>query len=310
MQLRSICVVLLVVAVSSAASSRLRSEVIISEIMYNPQGTDLDTTVTPNISREWAEVYNTGSSAVDISGWQFGDSQDNNWASPFPAGTSIASHQALVVTGDSASFTKEWGASINRLAVTGFPTLANDPSPTNETAAIRNGTGIIQDSVNFDDANGWPKLNGSDGHSIMVVPQGLTATANKVGTNWKPSMRGVYGATFKSADGENHGSPGVVDTTPQAAFLPSPDAAWSMVYMPDTQNYVKSTADFHIMTEQTTWIRDHRDDFKIKAAIQGGDIVNNNDTNNPTTGDQNSTQQWQNAQAGMFVLNGYVPYIM
>jgi hypothetical protein len=310
MQRRSIFCLLLPAFVLAISSARLPAEVIISELMYNPQGTDLDTTVTPNISREWAEIYNTGASAVDISGWQFGDSQDNDWASPFPTGTSIASHQALVITGDSASFTKEWGASIKRLAVTGFPILANDPSPTNETAAIRNGAGLIQDSVNFDDANGWPKLNGSDGHSIMLVPQGLSAAANNIGTNWKPSMRGVYGATFKSADGENHGSPGVVDTTPQTAFLPSPDAAWSMVYMPDTQNYVKSTADFHIMTEQTTWIRDHRDDFKIKAVIQGGDIVNNNDTNNPTTGDQNSAQQWQNAQTGMFVLNGSVPYIM
>ncbi len=98
----------------------MRGDVIISELMYNPQGTDLDTTVTPNISREWAEIYNTSNSAVDISGWQFGDAQDNDWASAFPAGTSIGAHQALVVTGDAVSFDKEWGTGINRIQVSNF----------------------------------------------------------------------------------------------------------------------------------------------------------------------------------------------
>lgn len=287
-----------------------RAEVIISEIMYNPQGTDLDTTVTPNISREWVELYNTGTSAVDIGGWQFGDSQDNQWATAFPAGTTIGANQALVVTGDTISFDKEWGNGINRIQVANFPTLANNPSPREETASIRNASGVFVDSVNFDAANGWPRVDGSDGQSIVLSPQGLSSTGNNVGTNWKPAMRGVYGATFRSADGENHGSPGLVDTVPQIPFAPSPDAAWSMVYLPDTQNYVKSTIDFHIGQQQTQWIKDHLTDFKIKLVLQGGDIVNNNDTDNPTSGDQTGAEQWQNAKTMFSTLNGVVPYIM
>src|SRR6476620_10671768 len=114
---------------------RARAEVIISEIMYNTQGTDLDTTVTPNIMREWAELYNTGDTAVNIGGWQFGDSADNQWASAFVANTMIQSHQALVVTGDAAHFDLEWGSGINRVQVATFPTLANTPSTNNETPA-------------------------------------------------------------------------------------------------------------------------------------------------------------------------------
>src|SRR5215217_7920614 len=129
--------------------------IIINKIMYNPQGTDLDMSVTPNIMREWAELYNTGSTPVSLAGWQFGDSQDGQWATAFPAGTTIGANQALVVTGDAASFDLEWGTGINRIQVSSFPTLANDPSPTNETAAIRNASSVIQDAVNFDDSNGW-----------------------------------------------------------------------------------------------------------------------------------------------------------
>jgi len=71
------------------APLHLQAEIIISEIMYNPQGTDLDTTVTPNLSREWGEIYNTGATPIDISGWQYGDAQDGEWSSAFPAGTTL-----------------------------------------------------------------------------------------------------------------------------------------------------------------------------------------------------------------------------
>jgi hypothetical protein len=123
-------------------------------------------------------------------------------------------------------------------------------------------------------------------------------------------MWDVYGAKFRTADGENHGSPGYVATVPQAPFAPSSDVAWSMAIMPDTQNYVKWAEYQPVLVKMTQWIRDHRDDFKIKLVMQEGDIVNNNNTNNPSSGDQTSSQQWPAAQAGMSVLNGYVPYIM
>jgi len=310
MRRNSLILVALLIVHSVVLVSSARAEVIISEIMYNPQGTDLDTTVTPNISREWAELYNTGTTAVNIGGWQFGDAFDNQWASAFPANTMIQPQQALVVTGDAASFDQEWGSGINRIQVNSFPILANTPGAADERPSLRDNTSVIRDAVAYDDANGWPRVNGSDGQSIVLSPQSLTSTANDIGTTWKPGMRGVYGGVFKSADGENQGSPGTVVTTAQIPFVPSPDAAWSMVYLPDTQNYVKSSVDKGILTQQTTWIRDHRDDYKIKVVIQGGDIVNNNDTNNPTSGDQTGAQQWANAQAGFAVLNGQVPYIM
>src|SRR5262245_57758432 len=68
------------------AEGAAAGEVIISEIMYNPGGTDVQTTA-PTFNKEWVELYNTGSTTIDISGWQLGDSQDNNFASAFPAGT-------------------------------------------------------------------------------------------------------------------------------------------------------------------------------------------------------------------------------
>jgi hypothetical protein len=307
---QTLCCILLVVGCVATGTFDLRAEIIISEIMYNPQGTDRDDTAVPPINREWIELYNTGSSTINLGGWQLGDSQDNNWANAFPAGTLLNPQQSLVVTGDAATFDAMWGGGINRVQVGNFPTWANDPSPTNETVAIRDGFDIIRDAVNLDDANGWPKTTGSDGQSIFLLPSGLSSTGNDSGANWAPTMWGAYGAEFRTVQGENHGSPGLVDTIEQAPFVPSPDAAWSMVIIPDTQNYVKSSADKAIFTQMTEWIRDQREAFSIQVVLQEGDIVNNNNTNNPTSGDQVSSQQWQNAQDSMFVLNGHLPYIM
>jgi hypothetical protein len=65
-----------------------------------------------------------------------------------------------------------------------------------------------------------------------------------------------------------------------------------------------------LLPKITGWIRDNRDAYKIQAVMQEGDIVNNNNTNSPSSGNQTSAQQWPAAQAGMYVLNGQVPYIM
>jgi hypothetical protein len=286
-------------------------EIIISEIMFNPQGSDNDSTGTNyTYSREWTELYNTGATSVDISGWQFGDSQDNNWASPFPTGTTIGAGQALVVTGDAATFDANWGSGINRIQVSAFPNQANSVG-TNEGAAIRNSSGVLQDVVRYQET-GWPTANGSDGNSIYLLPGAMTSTANDVGANWKPSSAGAYGAwwTNGGGKGENHGSPGVVVTTPQTPFAPSPDARWSMVVFPDTQNYSKSTTNFPIFTQMTNWVKDHRDEYKIQLVLQEGDIVNRNNESNPSSGELPSAQQWANASSAMGVLDGVVPYVM
>src|SRR4051794_35853576 len=274
----------------------LRAEVILSEIMYDPQNADAN--------REWVELFNTGSSAVSLSGWQFGLPTNNLWTTALPATASIGAGQALVLTPSSATIDSDWGGGINRIQVSNFPALTNDPNnnTADATLAIRNASAVIQDQVTYKDGAGWPTTSGNDGNSIYVLPQSLTSAANNSGANWKPSSQGVYGAVWKSAGGasENHASPGVVANTVQAPFVPSPDAAWSIVYLPDVQNYNSSDGDFVREVGQMNWILDNKAAFKISAVIQGGDLVNQNQLDS----------QWQRAQQAFDMLNGQVPYIL
>src|SRR5258705_2479728 len=101
--------VLPLLGVSALTLPAARGEVIISEIMYNPQGTDLDTSVTPNIMREWAELYNTGDTAVNIGGLQVGEAGGNQKAPAFSADTVIHPPQGLAVYRDTNPFSLSLG---------------------------------------------------------------------------------------------------------------------------------------------------------------------------------------------------------
>lgn len=286
------------------------AQIVISEIMYNPQGTDR---VAGEFSKEWVEIYNTGTSAVDLSGWTLEDLEDNSVSSAFPVGTMLAGNSALVLTGDSATFDANWGTGINRLQLSNFPVLANSPSFLNEHVAIRDSFNSLQDQVNYDDEGAWPTDDGSDGASIFLKPGSLSANFNDNGANWLPSMAGVYGSRFvgtEDDEDENHGSPGYVQTQAQSPMLPSANSAWSMVIMPDIQNYAKSSTRKAILNEMTQWIDDNRAAWNVQLVLQEGDLVNNNDTTTPTSGDQTSAQQWQNVKDAFQTLDGQVPYVL
>ena len=80
-------------------------------------------------------------------------------------------------------------------------------------------------------------------------------------------------------------------------FSPVPDGSkFSIIVLPDTQKYSK---DFPLVfSAQTQWIADNADGLNIVFVSQEGDIVDNWD----------STEQWENADAAMRLLDGKVPY--
>ncbi len=187
------------------------TSVVISEIMYNPASDE----TAPGVG-EWMEIVNTGSAAVDISGWLFDDEDATNW-SAFPNGTILNPYQAAVVFDidftTAATFRSEWSVPSSALVIgVHWGSLSNSPGPGNEVIQLLNNVGVQMDVVNYDDASPWP--GPADGPSIYL--KNLNAD-NSNGANWARSATGVAGAvspsgpTFATAD---IGSPG-------RFFLPS-----------------------------------------------------------------------------------------
>ncbi len=89
-----------------------------------------------------------------------------------------------------------------------------------------------------------------------------------------------------------------VDDLAIAAELSEQEKSFTVVLLPDTQNYSEKFPDTYVA--QTLWIRERRKADNIKFAIHLGDIVQT-----PTI-----ESEWKNADRAMKILDGVVPYSM
>jgi hypothetical protein len=169
-------------AIATGASA----DVFFTEIFYNLNGTEGGAT-------EWVEIYNGGQSAVDMSGWVYGDSQDNSFAGAFGAGTILGAGEVAIITfqnGD--TFRSIWGQDITVFQIDTAVSLANSPSSTNETVALFDGLGNLVDEVNFEaNSNGWP--GAANGASISLLSSALGGSLNDIGSNWAITSVGIDG---------------------------------------------------------------------------------------------------------------------
>ncbi|GAA4799071.1 metallophosphoesterase [Olivibacter ginsenosidimutans] len=86
--------------------------------------------------------------------------------------------------------------------------------------------------------------------------------------------------------------------------------SWSLVMIPDIQNYVKWNRNQPILDLMMAWIEDHIDTLHVKMVVCTGDLVEHNDIiNRGNDGDQSAQHQWEAAARAFSKLDGKVPYI-
>lgn len=86
--------------------------------------------------------------------------------------------------------------------------------------------------------------------------------------------------------------------------------SWSMILIPDLQNYVKWNRNQPILDLMMRWIENNIDSLNIKMVVCVGDLVEQNDLiNRGHDGDQSSQRQWETVSGAFARLNGKVPYI-
>lgn len=197
-----------VVANIADNESAPETNVVISEIMYNP---DSDET-SPGVA-EWIEVVNKGNVPIQLDGWSFDDEDSTDWGA-FPVGTLLDINQVAVFFDSQftteAEFRSSWSVPAASLVV-GIPwgSLSNSPTPSDEILQLLDNSGQSQDSVNWDDSGDWPGDN-PDGASIRLLD---TASDNNLGVSWAKSVLGSDNAVTPTLpfSAEDVGSPGFVD---------------------------------------------------------------------------------------------------
>ena len=96
----------------------------------------------------------------------------------------------------------------------------------------------------------------------------------------------------------------------QAPALSGKDS-WSMIVLPDTQNYIKFRRNYGILDLMIGWIYTNASALKIQQVLTVGDLVGYNDAG--AVRDKNDLlgkEQWKAFSRVMSRLDGYVPYVL
>lgn len=195
------------------------SDLVITEIMYDAcSGMNGGNTCSPTGSQywdndsngNWIEIYNNGSSTLDLSGYTIGSSISNN-IYEFPEGININAGQYLVVAEPTI---------VNCMQASGINAIAacipdNCPVPlgftpfggSNENIELKDCIGALVDAISY---TGNECNSGSNkGYSLSLNPNTLSGNpqvGNDNANNWGPSLLGGENSSFGG------GSPGSANT--------------------------------------------------------------------------------------------------
>lgn len=89
--------------------------------------------------------------------------------------------------------------------------------------------------------------------------------------------------------------------------------AFSLILLPDPQNYVKYDYNQPVFELMTAWIADNVDSLRIKSVVCTGDLVDQNEClvpPFPRFGNLTSRQQWEFVSHAFERLDGVVPYMI
>ena len=118
----------------------VHASVVISEFLYDAQGSDT--------GKEWIELFNTGSSAVDISKWKINDGSNHVLNEPPKNGSTgsmtLAPGARLILAGNAAAFLSEHVG----LGVSVIDTMLNLPNAGGSISLVAASSTII-DSVSY-----------------------------------------------------------------------------------------------------------------------------------------------------------------
>ncbi|HWB06918.1 MAG TPA: lamin tail domain-containing protein [Verrucomicrobiales bacterium] len=162
----------------TAIPGNLTTDLVISEIMYNPpEGNDL----------EYIELMNINASApLDISGITFTAGVEF----AFPAGTvTLAPGERAMLVGDTAAFTAKYGAAPRVLGA-----FSGNLSNGGEQITLSLGQTTILRDVTYSDSIPWPSSpDGSGASLVLISPTSNPDHANPL--NWRTSPTPNPGST-------------------------------------------------------------------------------------------------------------------
>ncbi|MBT2189356.1 lamin tail domain-containing protein [Sphingobium nicotianae] len=200
----------LIALAAIAGATTARADVRITEFMY--QGANSG-------NREFFELTNISSTAVDINGWSYNDNNPNNPVSFGNFFGTLAANESIVLTEMTPdAFRTYWGlaSTVRVFSIGGNSNLGSDDTINIYSSATQN-AGTLVDSVTYSGTTRGISRNRPEGVTGQVVnAQFLNA-----------SVGDAYGSAFAPTSPADLGNPGRYPFTATAA-VPEP-ATWAMM---------------------------------------------------------------------------------
>ncbi|MEL6672242.1 MAG: lamin tail domain-containing protein [Bacteroidota bacterium] len=166
---------------NTAPPAESPKELVITEIMYNSPGTDL----------EYVEFYNNTSDTLDLTGMSIADAI----IFTFPD-VQLAPGAYILISDDSTTMASFWG-------VTAYNWTSGSLNNGGESITLRDTAGAVVDSVRYDDEAPWTTTPDGRGPSLILCSPDSN---NNEGSNWQRAIS----SSGKIFDGrEVFGNPGV-----------------------------------------------------------------------------------------------------
>jgi hypothetical protein len=164
------------------------AQVALSEVMYDPPGTDT--------KREWVEVCNVSTSAVDLTSYTLFESSSNHGITAIAGGASLAQDTCAIVADDATTFKFDYPGFSGQLFDSSF-SLSNS----GELLVMRNGAGMDVDASSY----------------TVTAAKGDGNTMHRSNSSWTggpatPGTESGFSAPTGSASG-TQGTTSTVDST-------------------------------------------------------------------------------------------------
>jgi MYXO-CTERM domain-containing protein len=206
-----------------------QAKLLITEAMPDPSGTDAD--------REWFEIYNSGTTAINLTGYAVGDGLDSTNTSGgeglgvFPSGTTINAGQVMIIAIRNGGFTSLFGTSHPGLNADfefansqgTSTTVADDPNVPNlvQKAGWGNSAGSLGMANGGDDVG----IVDPDGNVVDMVSYG----PNGMVTSWADAASATIQRIPADQDTDTGAEwsyvTGLANSTPGTVSVPEPAGA-------------------------------------------------------------------------------------
>ena len=154
-----------------------QTDVVITEIMYQPAGAEE--------TLEFVEILNPTGAAIDLTGYSFTDGITFD----FPAGTTLAAGEYLVVVKDAQAFASAYPAVANFLG--DFAGQLRNSGENLALSKLDGGSLVIVDSVDYNDGGKWPGEADGSGASLELIHPNLN---NNIPEAWAAGLTPTPGA--------------------------------------------------------------------------------------------------------------------